>query len=188
MALTIEPTGLWELCFVRVGLFGLFLLKMNGCDSSMSSLAIADVYASIYHMHKRGETPNITWDLVCVWMWELFIYFLALPTQVLCARQSPCQYCGLHHLSGLAWGHRQSFVWLRLDFVVDQWDLGGQTVCHCILPCAQPKFCLFFADSLLLPAWLLSVAVLLHLGCGSKTYPTNREWWYKLQDLEAIQD
>lgn len=143
MALTIEPTGLWELCFVRVGLFGLFLLKMNGCDSSMSSLAIADVYASIYHMHKRGETPNITWDLVCVWMWELFIFFLALPTQVLCARQSPCQYCGLHHLSGLAWGHRQSFVWLRLDFVVDQWDLGGQTVCHCILPCAQPKFCLF---------------------------------------------
>lgn len=34
-------------------------------------------------------------------------------------------------------------MWLRMDFVVDQWDLGGQTVCHCILPCTLPKFCLF---------------------------------------------
>lgn len=96
----------------------------------------------IPHAKKRRNTQYHLGFSVCTNVGVVYI-FLALPTQVLCARQSPCQYCGLHHLSGLAWGHRQSLVWLRLDFVMDQWDLGGQTVCHCILPCTQPKFCLF---------------------------------------------
>lgn len=54
-------------------------------------------------------------------------------------RQSPCQYSGWHHLSGLALGLRQSPLWSRLDFVADQWDLWGQIDCHCILPCTLPK-------------------------------------------------
>lgn len=40
---------------------------------------------------------------------------------------------------GLALGPRQSPLRSRLDFAADQWDLQGQTVCHCILPCMRQK-------------------------------------------------
>lgn len=97
------------------------------------------------YIRKRRESHS--WDLmcVCVSLCECgsCLYVFSIYPHRSFAPQSPCQYCILYHLSGLAWGHRQSPVWLRLDFVVDQWDLGGQTVCHCILPCTLPKFCLY---------------------------------------------
>lgn len=61
------------------------------------------------------------------------------PSPPLCSRQSPCQYSGRHHLSGLALGPRQSPLRSRLDFAADQWDLWGQTDCHCILLCMRQK-------------------------------------------------
>lgn len=70
---------------------------------------------------------------------RLWISRPILPLLSLCGRQSPCQHSGRHHLSGLALGPRQSPLWSRLDFVVDQWDLRGQTDCHCKLPCMLRK-------------------------------------------------
>lgn len=125
---------------------------------------------------------------MCVYECGRCLYiFLALPTQVLCARQSPCQYCGLYHLSGLAWGQRQSPVWLRMDFVVDQWDLGGQTVCHYILPCTLPNFCLFVQT---LYRYLLD-SYALRLSCTSvavRNAILYNAWWDKLQDLKDTQE
>lgn len=60
-------------------------------------------------------------------LWLSRAVFQELAALSLCGRQSPCQYSGRHHLPGLAWGPKQSPLWLRLDFVVDQWDLQGQT-------------------------------------------------------------
>lgn len=68
-----------------------------------------------------------------------FSTFVKLPPLFLCGRHSPCQYSGWHHLSRLALGLRQSPLWWRLDFAADQWDLCGQTDCHCILPRMLPK-------------------------------------------------
>lgn len=141
-----------------------------------------------YIRNNKRETHNNTWDLVCVYECGRCLYiFLALPTQVLCARQSPCQYCGLYHLSGLAWGQRQSPVWLRMDFVVDQWDLGGQTVCHYILPCTLPNFCLFVQT---LYRYLLDSDAL-RLSCPSvavRNAILYNAWWDKLQDLKDTQE
>lgn len=123
---------------------------------------------------KNKEKHKITLGIWCVYIsvGGVYIFFLAVPTQVFSARQSPCQYCGLYHLSGLAWGQRQSPVWLKMDFVVDQWDLGGQTVCHCILPRTLHKLSVC-TDSLLLPAWLLWVEIILHIGCNWKPNSWN---------------
>lgn len=135
-----------------------FVLECNDAAIKTDvSKASCQVYKNTGRERKRqGERYCTVCGFVCV-LWMLRVYFEVLPTLVLCARQSPCQFSGLHHLSGLALGHRQSPLWLRLDFVADQWDLWGQTDCHCILPCMLPKLNLFVLLLIsTLPAWILT--------------------------------
>lgn len=131
-----------------------FVLECNDAAiKTDDSKASCQVYK---HREGKKDTRREMCGFVCV-LWMLRVYFEVLPTLFLCARQSPCQFSGLHHLSGLALGHRQSPLWLRLDFVADQWDLWGQTDCHCILPCMLPKLNLFVLLLIsTLPAWILT--------------------------------
>lgn len=85
---------------------------------------------------------------------------LSVPHTVpLSARQSPCQFSGLHAPPVRAYLGPQTepLCGLRLDLVADQWDLGGQTDCHSIVPCMLPNLNLFVALPIsAIPAWILT--------------------------------
>lgn len=76
-----------------------------------------------------------------------YIYLSVTHTVPLSARQSPCQFSGLHAppVRACLGPQTEPLCGLRLDLVADQWDLGGQTDCHSIVPCMLPNLNLFVA-------------------------------------------